>query len=819
MGDQTDDPSSLPGGQEEILPARLRARATAQQLAETLRAVRFAPLPVAVLAAMNAAALTGAAERPVVASCFAVLLALSLAASLAARLFRPLDAGAEALAVARHLAAAAALVAGAAWGMLPLLLFPQADPEARLVLALSTGMAFAAAPLLGPMPIVGSWFLAPALAGSVCGAIGAGGFSALVLPLPLLCLGLLTTALCRRLQRVARARIVAALRADEREDMLDLVSLDSADDHGAWFWRTDAGGRLREVSERLGAVAGLPLARLEGKPFERLFAGRTPVPAAVPAVTALLATVAMRRPFHGEELVLCSAGPATFAAAEVPDEIGPHGATPPETTWWRLTGKPVFDAAGAFSGYRGIGWNVSALRQAATRIAHLATHDQLTGLNSRDSFAVLAAAECEAAGPERPRALLLCNLDDLQSINDRLGHAAGDAVLRTIASRLTAEAPRGAVLARLNGDEFALLYAPLEAASAEALARRLIAALRAPIAIEGTELAVGLSIGIAAAPRDATGADSLVRRAGLALTRAKDDGKGRLRVFAPEMEQVLAARRELEIDIRLALARGEFVLHYQPLLDLEEGRIVSYEALIRWTSPTRGAVSPGEFIPTAEAAGLVVPIGRFVLTQACRDAMGWREPARVAVNISPQHLRTPTFMADVALALRLSGLPPWRLEVEVTEGVFLDDAAEVLDNLHALRAKGITVALDDFGTGYSSLNYLVDFPVDKIKIDRSFVTGMTEHPESDAVVDAMLTLARRLGIRVTAEGVETAEQALALKLKRCDDIQGWLLSRAVPSEAVDALAESGPRALRARAPALFESRLAAAIAMRSALTG
>ena len=285
-------------------------------------------------------------------------------------------------------------------------------------------------------------------------------------------------------------------------------------------------------------------------------------------------------------------------------------------------------------------------------------------------------------------------------------------------------------------------------------------------------------------------------------------------MFSPQLEHVLAARRELDLDIRLALARAEFALHYQPLFDLEEGRIVSFEALIRWTSPTRGNVSPGDFIPAAEASGLVVAIGRFVLMRACKDAASWREPARVAVNISPQHLRAPEFMADVAVALKASGLPPWRLEIEITEGVFLDGGPEALNNLHALRAKGIAIALDDFGTGYSSLTYLVNFPVDKIKIDRSFITHLVERPQSDAIVDAVLTLARKLKIRVTAEGVETVEQALALKLKRCDDIQGWLFSKARPAEEVDALFEAAPQALRAKAPSLFESRLAVAMTMR-----
>ena len=572
-----------------------------------------------------------------------------------------------------------------------------------------------------------------------------------------------------------------------QDDLVDLLLEGATSGAGDWLWSCDARLRLSGDLDRFAAIAGLPV--LAGVPLASLLvAGKQ-------GAAAIGDALAGRLPFR--DIVVEAARPDGAAA------------------WWRLSGKPVFDEHDRFAGYNGLGSDMTALREAQARIAFLATHDGLTGLANRETFQACAFRVCaEAAAGGDPRALLILDLDGFKQVNDDLGHAAGDALLAAVAATLERVSPEGAAVARLGGDEFAILYAPGKSSRPETLALAIIKAVSAPFSLGAHQARISASIGIAWAPEHATGAGELTRKADLALYRAKEAGRGRHVVFVEAFELERAERIRLETDIGLALERDEFALHYQPLLDIADARIGSFEALIRWDSPTRGAVPPADFIPAAEGTGLIVEIGRFVLARACRDAATWPLPVAIAVNISPQHLRSPSFKADVVAALKASGLPPSRLEVEITEGVFLDSSRVSLESLTWLRERGIKVALDDFGTGFSSLSYLIDFPVDKIKIDRSFVSGMVANPKSRAVVDAILTLARTLGVRVVAEGVETAEQALALKLRRCDDLQGYLISRPKPADAVAGLLADLPGALRARVPALLESALAAALAMK-----
>ena len=437
----------------------------------------------------------------------------------------------------------------------------------------------------------------------------------------------------------------------------------------------------------------------------------------------------------------------------------------------------------------------------------MANFDALTGLANRAVFMDLAGAECAAARHDRvERALLFLDLDGFKSVNDGLGHAVGDRLLKDVASRLEGAVPDGALLARLGGDEFAILCRVDRRPEAETLAERLIARLSVPYQIEGSQADIGLSIGIAFAPDDCDQPDGLLVKADLALYRAKADGRGRFRVFVEDYERSLTERRAFESDLRLALPRGELELFFQPLVDLVQGRVVCFEALLRWHSQSRGTVSPAIFIPVAETIGLIVAIGRWVLRQACSEAARWGADVSIAVNISPQHFRMQDFVHDVSVALEVSGLDPRRLEIEITEGVFLDGCDAALANLHALRKRGIRIALDDFGTGYSSLNYLINFPVDKIKIDRSFVRDFDRH-ENRAIIDAILTLARELSIEVTAEGVETVEQIFALRARRCDNIQGYLLGVPRPATAVAEMLQEIPSAYRD----LLASRLVPAV--------
>ena len=680
-----------------------------------------------------------------------------------------------------------AAAAGTAWAVLPALLYGPAQGGARLVLLAATVAVPTAGLLTGPVRWLAPAFVLPAVAGGVWAVLAAGGPSGVALALLQVAVGGLVLAATRR-DAVPVATPVAQVAARRaQDDLVDLLLEGATSAAGDWFWACDEELCLNGDLDRFAVIAGrsgLAGTRLASLLFE-----------GTPGAIAIGDALAARAPFRD---IVVEAGGLRAAPA-----------------WWRLSGKPAFDEQGRFAGYHGLGSDVTALREAQARIAHLATHDGLTGLANRETFQAHAARACAAAtAGAAVRALLVLDLDGFKQVNDDLGHAQGDALLAAVAATLVRVAPKDAVVARLGGDEFAILYVPTVASCPEALARAIIKAVSAPFTLDKHQARIGASIGIALAPEHAVLPRDLARKADLALYRAKGAGRGRHVVFVEAYEREREEKARLEADIGLALERDEFTLHYQPLLDIAAARVGSLEALIRWDSPTRGAVLPGEFIPAAEGTGLIVAIGRFVLARACRDAATWPLPVPVAVNVSPQHLRNPAFKADVTEALKNSGLPPSRLEIEITEGVFLDASGASLDALTWLRERGIKVAIDDFGTGFSSLSYLVNFPVDKIKIDRSFVTGLIASHQSRAVVDAILTLARTLGMRVVAEGVETAEQALALKLRRCDDLQGFLISKPQPADAIGRLLLDLPGALRSRVPALLESSLAAALVMK-----
>ena len=393
-------------------------------------------------------------------------------------------------------------------------------------------------------------------------------------------------------------------------------------------------------------------------------------------------------------------------------------------------------------------------------------------------------------------ALLLIDLDRFKPINDTLGHPAGDALLEKVADRLRTTVRPTDTVARLGGDEFVIIQSAVTGvASTEALARRLIDLLGRTYIIEGQLLSIGASVGIALAPGDGVDADKLLKQADLALYQAKLGGRGTYRFFEPSMDALMQERRQLELDMRQALARREFELHYQPQLDLKNDELVGCEALIRWVHPQRGPIPPLDFIPLAEDIGLIIPIGEWVIRQACRDAASWPLPLSVAVNVSPAQFKSERLVETIVSALASSGLPATRLEIEITEGVLLHENETTLRTLHRMRDLGVRVSMDDFGTGYSSLSYLRSFPFDKIKIDRSFVKDMQNKPEGDAIIRAVSGLGRSLGMTTIAEGVETPEQMARIRAEGCTEIQGYLISKPVPLHELPAPpgeAEQGP---------------------------
>ncbi|MFS2152336.1 putative bifunctional diguanylate cyclase/phosphodiesterase [Rhizobium sp. Rhizsp42] len=439
-------------------------------------------------------------------------------------------------------------------------------------------------------------------------------------------------------------------------------------------------------------------------------------------------------------------------------------------------------------------------RKAAERIAFLAHHDPLTGLPNRIRFREQLDAALGARKPDDQIALIHLNLDRFKSVNNTLGVSAGDKILRQVADRLRALAGKSNILARLGSDEFAILQCGREQPwNVMALADQIRRELSEPFFRGEKAVELSVSMGIAVCPKDGTETELLLKHAGVALSHAKSGGRRGERFFSSEMEAQLEARHALEADLRRAVHNEEFELHYQPLYDMTERRICGFEALLRWSHPTRGRIAPMEFIPLAEEVGLIVDIGRWVLKRACTDAATWPADIKVAVNVSAIQFISSDLEEDVSAALAASELAPERLEIEITESVLMENRDEALPILHALRQRGIRISMDDFGTGYSSLSYLSSFPFDKIKIDKSFVNDIVDNKEAFAIMRAIILLGNALGMRVTVEGVETAQQHDLLAQEACDEIQGYHISSPRPAFDVPQLLAGSQRSGKAQA--------------------
>jgi diguanylate cyclase (GGDEF)-like protein len=581
----------------------------------------------------------------------------------------------------------------------------------------------------------------------------------------LLCLAIATLRLAR-----LDAGVIHSQAQEASEGRLAAKMIAEFEGHGTgWFWEADRHGRLSYISAKVAAE----LRQSGANPLGRALTDVFRMDSAAPGTERTLAFHLSSRTSFSDYTV-CAADHA--AGAGEPDR------------WWSISGRPVVDELGRFQGFIGSGSDLTEKRKSDAEITRLALFDGLTGLANRQRMrhSLDKTLQQQQSGPYRPASLFLMDLDRFKAVNDTLGHQAGDALLKQVAQRLQRGVGDAGLVGRLGGDEFQVLLPGIDNRDTLAgLAKDLIASLSQPYFIAGASITIGCSIGIAIAPHHGKDAEELIRNADLALYAAKADGRGVHRFYSDEMLAGAKSRKALEDDIRTALADGDFTLAYQPIVSTADAQIVGYEALLRWEHPVRGTISPADFVPVAEECGLIEALGEWVLRTACNEAARWPRDVRVAVNVSPIQFANPTFPALVTSALAHSGLAPQRLELEITEGVFLDESGSTDARFRALKGIGVRLALDDFGTGYSSLGYLRTAPFDKIKIDQSFVRGAAQAGNRNAaIVRAIVTLADTLGMETTAEGVEIQDEIDLVRELGCSHIQGFVYGRGIPASAV-----------------------------------
>jgi diguanylate cyclase (GGDEF)-like protein/PAS domain S-box-containing protein len=640
-----------------------------------------------------------------------------------------------------------------AWLSLPLYLFPTMDAGTQVIAAsVMAGLGIAALGLVVIPQSASAWMIA--FTGGVAGSLLIGRHTvpfqhmmSIVFTLGVSIFGVLTVA------RWAFHQLETNADVGSQSESASLLLQEYEQRGVGWLWQIDAENRVSYISSRMSALLGKPAQQLLGHSLPALLGGH-----------AELGRVLLeKKPFNALEMEL---------------------KTPRGNRWISIAGDPIVDTAGRFEGFRGVGSDITEIRQTQERLTHLANVDVLSGLPNRGRVRQLLGEALRTATTSNvPCAIMFLDLDGFKPVNDTFGHPKGDAVLRAVAKRLVDEVGVDGHVGRMGGDEFAIVIKDGQSRrNVEKLAERIIAAIAEPYMIDQIEIRIGVSIGAAFGPIDGATVDDLILKADLALYQAKDAGRGCARYFSSELQSEQDDRVRLEADLRSAIASKQFHLVYQPLINAKTQKLIGFEALIRWNHPKRGFVPPNVFIPVAEETGLMNAIGDWVVDEACRAAASWPEPITVALNISPKQIVLPALPNTVSECLARHKLPGNRIELEVTEGVFLGDNGSTLDVLKRLRALGVGIALDDFGTGYSSIGYLNKAVFHKLKIDGSFVREAGSRPENVAIIQSIVQLAKSFRMSVTAEGVETAEDFERMRELGCDTIQGYLFGKPLAYE-------------------------------------
>ncbi|WP_026091198.1 GGDEF and EAL domain-containing protein [Blastomonas sp. AAP53] len=546
----------------------------------------------------------------------------------------------------------------------------------------------------------------------------------------------------------------------EKDEVVSLLLREFEEGDADWLWQIDSARRIINASPRFAFAVGREVSEIEGMPLTQLIAGKLWEGGNLPPSLHILSDKLTKRESFSNLVVKV------------------HGAD--KTFWWELSASPRYDDNGTFTGFRGVGSDVTESRESAEKIARLARYDTLTGLPNRLQLTEAldrALKECEQWNCRC--GFLMIDLDRFKSVNDTLGHLVGDRLLAQVSLRLRSLMGKDEMCGRLGGDEFAVVMRDTgDGQRIGDIAERIIDVLSQPYEVDQHTLFIGASIGSAHGLRDGRTVETLMRSADLALYRSKDEGGGRHNVYEPQLHSHAEERRVMEMALRKALEKDEFTLAFQPVVDAGSESLVAFEALLRWHNPEFGQVSPARFIPLAEDARLVVPIGNWVLHRACREAVTWPANMRVAVNVSAEQLYEPDFVDTVVEALSEAGLPPQRLELEVTESVFLREGSRAGETLDRILALGVGLSLDDFGTGYSALGYLSKTRFTTIKVDRSFVQGAARGAqESIAIIRAVVAMADSLGMSTTAEGAETEHEVQVVRKLGCKKIQGYYYGR------------------------------------------
>jgi diguanylate cyclase (GGDEF)-like protein len=655
---------------------------------------------------------------------------------------------------------------GAAWGLLLADVFPQM-PAAQAMLGVAIAMATvgvtAAVTAIFPLGTVA--LSGPVLAGTALGLARSGWAEA---PLTAFVIASYVVVLARGNLLTARAflgRLRAKDRLAEQEEVVRLLLNEFEANGSEWLFEFDGKGRLTFASSRFAEALRRPVEAVVGRHWRHFARG--------PSAVSFLDVARRGLPFRDVLLKVDVEG---------------------EPRWWSLSGTPKLDRQGRLVGYRGVGSDVTERQRSAERIAELATFDGLTGLVNRR---IINQALAEGLKAPEGVSLLFVDLDRFKAVNDSLGHGAGDRLLAEVAIRLrdvlAEEAPGEGLAGRLGGDEFAVVLNGADVARATTIGRAIIQRLARPYRLGPKQAQIGASVGLALGPADGATVEALMRAADLALYDVKGKGRGSVRPYDRELHKAAEDRRSLELDLRNAVAAGQMRLAFQPVVDTLDERVVGFEALLRWRHPVHGEVSPAIFIPLAEESGQIAMLGAWALNEACRTAAQWPRNIKLAVNLSPLQFDDPGLVETVRQTLARWKLPPARLELELTESLFLDERPQTAEMLARLRAMGVGFALDDFGTGYASLGYLQKIAFTRIKIDRSFVrASVAEGGESLAIVQAIVALADRLGMETTAEGTETRAEFEAMRRLGCAQAQGYLFGKPMSAEDAARLIDRAP---------------------------